>query len=299
MDYGNLFKRAWDIIWNNKFLILLGILVALGGSGGGGVSSTINFSSDLLDGDIPSPFTYNFDTPYFNGDLGSLAVVAIILLVLLMMVVGLAFWVITTISQGGLIFGADKINQGGITNFSEAFSMGWKRVMRLIGIGLVPAIPMLLLAFFGLISLFLYVGPGRWIDGGIAQQASNWVFAGIAMVLICVLGLASTVLGLLSTLAYRACMLEDMGVIDSYRRGIEVLRQELGSVIILFLLQLVVRIGIGLALFVPNILMSLCCVLWPVLLIVQGGIAAYFSTLWTLAWSEWTNSRVKELEPAL
>lgn len=27
--------------------------------------------------------------------------------------------------------------------------------------------------------------------------------------------------------------------------------------------------------------------LWPVLLLVNGAIAAYFSTLWTLAWRAW------------
>jgi len=36
------------------------------------------------------------------------------------------------------------------------------------------------------------------------------------------------------------------------------------------------------------VVMALCCVLWPVLLLVQGAIASYFSTLWTLAWREWT-----------
>ncbi len=29
MDYGRLLRRAWDIIWAHKFLILLGVLVAL------------------------------------------------------------------------------------------------------------------------------------------------------------------------------------------------------------------------------------------------------------------------------
>lgn len=28
--------------------------------------------------------------------------------------------------------------------------------------------------------------------------------------------------------------------------------------------------------------------MWPLLLLIQGAIAAYFSTVWTLAWREWT-----------
>jgi hypothetical protein len=39
---------------------------------------------------------------------------------------------------------------------------------------------------------------------------------------------------------------------------------------------------------VPGILIALCCVLWPLFLVLQGAIAAYFSTVWTLAWREWT-----------
>lgn len=32
----------------------------------------------------------------------------------------------------------------------------------------------------------------------------------------------------------------------------------------------------------------MCCFLWPLLLLIQGTVAAFFSTLWTLAWKEWT-----------
>ena len=40
MDYRRLLHRAWNIIWQNKFLIFLGILVALGSSSGSsGISS--------------------------------------------------------------------------------------------------------------------------------------------------------------------------------------------------------------------------------------------------------------------
>jgi hypothetical protein len=30
------------------------------------------------------------------------------------------------------------------------------------------------------------------------------------------------------------------------------------------------------------------CLLWPLMLLVEGAITAYFSTVWTLAWREWT-----------
>ena len=47
MDYGNILRRSWDVIWNHKFMLVLGFLAALGsgvGSGGGG--NNANYSLD-------------------------------------------------------------------------------------------------------------------------------------------------------------------------------------------------------------------------------------------------------------
>ncbi|RIK36158.1 MAG: hypothetical protein DCC55_28145, partial [Chloroflexi bacterium] len=40
----------------------------------------------------------------------------------------------------------------------------------------------------------------------------------------------------------------------------------------------------------PGLVAVICCVLWPVLLIINGAITAYFSTVWTLAWRVWTSA---------
>ncbi len=84
----------------------------------------------------------------------------------------------------------------------------------------------------------------------------------------------------------RACVLEDLGVVASYRRGFEVLAGNLGTALILFLIQIAVSIGLFIVMILPGILMVLCCLLWPVLILVQGAFSAYISTLWTLAWRE-------------
>jgi hypothetical protein len=53
--------------------------------------------------------------------------------------------------------------------------------------------------------------------------------------------------------------------------------------VILFLIQVAIGLGIGLVLILP----ALCCLLWPLLILVQGVSAAFFSSMWTLAWKEW------------
>jgi len=83
-------------------------------------------------------------------------------------------------------------------------------------------------------------------------------------------------------------MLENLGVIDSYRRGTSVLRANLGEAILLFLLQIVIFIVLGVLAFLPGLVAALCCLLWPLLLVVQGAMSAFVSSLWTLAWRTWT-----------
>ena len=82
MDYGNLFSKTWDIIWKNKFLILLGVLVALSGFGGGG-GNPAQFASSGNDLDWQNfpRFDYEYGSPIQNLDLPLIAVGGIVLLV--------------------------------------------------------------------------------------------------------------------------------------------------------------------------------------------------------------------------
>jgi hypothetical protein len=88
------------------------------------------------------------------------------------------------------------------------------------------------------------------------------------------------VLSILRNFAERACMLEDLGVIDAYRRGTSVLMANLGEAIILFLLQIVITIVLGILLFLPGLALVLCCLLWPLLLVVQGWPGALGHRWW-------------------
>ena len=106
--------------------------------------------------------------------------------------------------------------------------------------------------------------------------------------LACIIVPIVLILSILRNFAERACMLENLGVIDSYRRGTSVLRANLGEAILLFLLQIVIFIVLGVLAFLPGLVAALCCLLWPLLLVVQGAMSAFVSSLWTLAWRTWT-----------
>jgi len=283
MDYGKLFTRAWDIIWKYKFLILLGVLVALSGSSG----SSGNQSRYLFEGgDIPWNDMPRFDygSPFQDLDLSILAILGLIALGVVLVVVGLALWVAGTISRGGLISAVNDIELDTPATFSSAFQAGWKKGWRLLGIDLVPAIPGFALFISGLAIFLSYGGFVEMMDG-------VWPYAGIGpflplILLTCLLLPIILFLSMMRTFAMRACVLEDLGVVASYRRGFEVLAGNLGTALILFLIQIAVSIGLFIVMIVPGILMVLCCLLWPILILVQGAFSAYISTLWTLAWRE-------------
>ena len=116
----------------------------------------------------------------------------------------------------------------------------------------------------------------------------NIVLAILAIAVVFLLLVFAVFLSLLQTFANRACMLENEPVFAAYKRGFSVLMENFGSALVLFLIQIAVSIGIGIVMILPSIFMALCCLLWPLLILIQGTISAYFSTLWTLAWRQWT-----------
>ncbi len=287
MDYGNLFTKAWEIIWKNKFLIILGVLIALGGagSGSGGGQGQFAFSgNDFNWEDLPQ---FGYGTPFQDLDLSLMAAGVILFIMLVFIVIGLAFWVLGTIARGALINGVNEIELGNPTNFSETFRAGWNKGWKLIGIGLIPAIPGVILLIIG-VTTFLTFGGMELLS----RDEYGLLTTGIIIplvILACVLIPISMLLSLLRTFANRACMLEDHDVFSAYKRGFEVLGDNLGPALILFLIQMAISIGIGIMLLIPGILIALCCLLWPVFILIEAAFTTYYSTLWTLAWNEWVS----------
>jgi hypothetical protein len=304
MDYGQLLSRSWEIIWNNKFLIILGVLVALGGGGGSG---SPNFNTSGFQGGNVFEGAEGFNPEEFNpedlglseaeleeafGDLAPmLAGVGALLVAFccIAFIVGIALWVVGNIARGGLIAGVNEIETVGASSFKQAWSAGWQKGWRLLGIGLIPAIPGIVLALVVAALAAAAIAGTQGLDPTALASAG----AGMIMVLVCTLCLVmlvSLVLSVLRVLANRACMLEDTGVFESYQRGWAVLRDNLGEGVLLVLIQIGISIGIGIVMIIPSLIMAICCFLLPVLWVINGAVSAFFSTAWTLAWTQWTGA---------
>jgi hypothetical protein len=291
MDYSNLLSRAFNIVWEHKFLILLGILVALGSSGGfsgSGISGNRNFRGPRGEFDFQPPRGDMPEFPEFGRDLGVpvLAGVLVLVLIGIAFVIGIVVWVVSTLARGGLIAGASAVDSGMVTDFGQAFSVAWQRVWTLLGIGIIPAIPTLILLIGGLGMAGVFAVTSGAFGGRAGVYPRGGLFLALGG-LTCVAIPFAMALNFVRAFANRACILEGLGVWDAYKRGVAVLLENIGPALILFLLQIAINIGLGIVM-VPLTLMALCCILWPILLVIQGAIAAYFSTLWTLAWRRWT-----------
>ena len=289
MDYGNLLKRAWTIVWTHKYLIALGVLVTLGN--GGSSSSGFQYRASDQDFQNMPDFLPQPDLSRLSFGIGAaeLALIAVIIGVLL--IVFLLIWALSQIAQGALIAGVEMVETGRDSSLGIAWQAGWRRGWTLIGIGLVPLIPTLIVIGAALAAGVLIFGLGAAFGRGVDPSLAGGGAVAIVLAFICITLPVLLVVGFLCNLAYRACMLEESGVWASYRRGWQVLRDNLGEAVLIALLALAIGVGLFIILLFPTIIMALCCVLWPLLLLIQGAIAAYFSTVWTLAWREWTGAQ--------
>jgi hypothetical protein len=292
MDYGKIVRRSVEIVWQNKFLILLGFLAAIGsgsiaGSGGGGGGG----GSGGGNGDISQ-------LGEWGEEIAALAIGFVVALICIAVIAAVIFWIIGTVARGGLVAGVDDIESFGKSSFRQAWSAGWQKKGTLIGIAIFPAIPGFILLILGLFALTAYGGifaaMGERIAGSIGAAELS-----IIAVIACIFAPVMLVLSIVRNFAERACMLEDLGFIDSYRRGAGVLRENLGEAILLFVLQIAISIGLGIVLFIPAIIVVVCCFLWPLAILAQGFFTAAVSALWTLAWRDWTGAApMVEKQPA-
>ena len=203
MDYGHVLSRAWEITWRWKVLWILGFLAGLGSGGGGGGGGS--YSGDGSEfGEVP---------PELIGLIAALVCLAIL--------IAIAIWVVSVIARGGLVAGVQQVEEEGSTTFGQAWRVGAARFWSLFGIGILAAIPFIILLITGIIVLVLiFVGSGLAIDSSGAVGG-----LGIATGIICggafCCGkiILAIVLEQIRVYAERAAVLEGLGWIEAFKRG--------------------------------------------------------------------------------
>lgn len=296
MNIADLLQRTAHTIWTKKYLVVLGTVFVI-------VTSGLRLQ-DLLFGPVIKPLFELFDLPgtellpvtntdwlarllRWVAEHGTAGWASLVIGVVLL---GMSIGVIAIVVRGALIASAGAVDNP--TGLVDALKAGLSKAWRLIIIASIPPIPVTIAAILIVVLATIVIRQAGGVNSlsgseALQQQIGGGLLAA-SLVILFPCSIVAYALGLLSTLADRACVLEDRRVIESYRRGWEMLRANMESAVVLALLHLIAGSVIGSALVLPGILSMLCFAITPLLWIAYGIEKAFFITLWTLAWRQWT-----------
>lgn len=305
MDYIGWIQRGWQITWNNKYLWVLGFLAALTG---GTSASNFRTSGD----DFGSAAGVS---PEMVGTIAA----GLTLAACVGFIIGILIWLVSLAAKGGLIGSVARLERGApVDGFGQAFRIGWHKVWRLAALTIV-LFGIIILLVLGLVLIFVLSGGALAAVFGTGGADESALFAGLGILGLCLLALLCLLipLGIFLSLIYpfamRGAVLRDMSVGDSIRHGYQVLRDNLGIILLLSLAFLILNIVVGLitlaillplglAVAVPtNLLADTNATFLQGLIIVLGAIAAtaitavisalvvsWQSSTFTLAYMEFT-----------
>ena len=293
-------------------LWILGFLAALGRGGGGNTKANIEFSYSSS-GSEWGGGQWGGQMPAFR--IPPEVVGALAALTCLSLIIGLIVWIVSIIARGGLIAGVQQVEDEGMTTFGQAWRVGVSRFWTLFGIGFLAAIPFLLLG----LAAVLYIGV-TWSSGvGLAMQTGDptALFSAFGSTFCCFFPLCcgaillGAVVGQIRVYAERAAVLEGLGWIDAFKRGWEVLKDNLGPTIVFWLIFIVISLVLALIVgaVVGVLLVPVLAILpdtepgaWMLVPSFCGGLLAlivfailgavietFVSATWTLAYRQMTS----------
>jgi hypothetical protein len=309
-------------------MILLGFLAALG-SGLGSNGNNINYQMDGSEFQN-MPF---IATPFASTDLaeilpviGAMAAGALCFAIIL----GIALWVLRLTAEAGMIDAASRLDAGQKSTFGEAMRAGWSKIWNMIALDLlVFGAVFLTIMFFIFLVVLTAGGSAAAFAGGASSGEDFWAplaglgigLIGLICCMVCGLIILFILIGVITTFTRRAIVLEDRGVVEAIKRAWEIIRANLGEVIILLILFFALSIIVGLVtaavalpigalavapsaarLFAGEALSAL-----DVILMVIGGLAliviiaairsiytAFESSAYTLAFQEFSDKQLPE-----
>ena len=184
MDYGNIFRRSWDVIWNHKFMLVLGFLAALGSGGGGGGGGNTGSTFDGSEFEAAPEIVENL------GAIIAAASAIILALICIFFVLAIVLWLVRLTAQAGMIDAAARLDAGEGVSFGEAISAGWYKLGRMVGLNLILFGVFILAGIVGVIVLALGVGAtatGAAISEGDMGALIAGLGAGLVALVCCLM----------------------------------------------------------------------------------------------------------------
>jgi hypothetical protein len=294
-NFGEVLTRAWKTIWKHKVLWIFGILASCARRGRGGGNPSYQTGSG---GDTPFQ---GWQVERAMNQVGRFLEQnwwIIIVAILAIMLIVLIFFALGMIGRIGLIKGTSHSEKGAERiSFGELLSESLPYFWRIFGLNFLIG-----LAIFLVFVPLVLIGV---VTAGIGFVCLLPVF--------CLLFLLGWILYIIIEQAQAAIVLEDLGIVDGFMRGWQIVKT---NAIPTILMSLILGIGsfiIGLILAIPLILafipalMSMnvlrgsfvplyislaCCALYmPVLILFNGILTAYIQSAWTLTFMQLATSK--------
>ncbi len=308
MEIGEVLRKTWDIGWRNKGLWLLGILAGCSASGRGNFG---NSGSGFRGYDFSSEGLPSFQANGFLDDIGPIQeeiVVPIILgLLCLGLILGLVFFALGVVGQGGLIAGFRRADHGAKVTFAEAFSEGVQSFWKLAGIRI----------------LFLLAGIAFVLTIILGTLLIGIFTLGFGLILLipllCLLVPLTLAVDSYIILTMVAAIEDDLGVFESFPRAWHTFRDNLGPVALMILILIVGGAVLGMVAAVPflgialpaitgflvgtdlavisGVAVSMVCLLAaiPLLIVFYGLLTTYTTGAWTLTYRRLNGTMGAEL----
>jgi hypothetical protein len=276
MDHIKILKRAFSITWNYRVLWVFGFLLALTlPRNGGGSNSGIQFSGNEFNGGQMFPNI----SPQISAQILNIILTIGISLLCAIFLIAIVATIVRYISETALIRMVDQNEASGEqVSVRAGFRLGWSRpAWRLFLIDL-------LIGIVGIIAflLFLVVAAAPflvWLTSSELLRVLGTV-AGIGMVFLVILLfiLIAIVLSVVMHFIRRAAVLEDRGVFEAMQRGLELVRQRLGDIVIMALIMFALGLAwvvVSIPIFILLILAALVLGVLPALL--AGMVTSLFA----------------------
>lgn len=257
IDYGKIIKRSWNITWNNKWLWVMGlVLAAFGGAGssGGSGSGSSSTSGTPHPTATPGPVinTVKNQTSYvlgqatnaISGWFTSIPVQNWILLGLLILAFfvfsAAVIWVITAWAKGALIFGFNEADKGNAVTLKNVSPKGISKIKDLILFKLISS---------GL-TLALVLGIGIIFGLGFLIKAAIPVLGVIWLVLFGFLSLITFAVMmflfiLLTIYAERLIVLKNYSPWNAWKKGLSLGRSNIIPTLSMGIINSAIGCGVG------------------------------------------------------
>jgi hypothetical protein len=310
MNYGDLLSEAFRLTWRNRFLWFFGFFVA--GAGG-----SFNFPANFGGQQEQNPFGPAAGPLRWISENLALFLTVVITVVVVLAIV---FLVLSMISHGALAESVAALHRGETRRFRSAFRAGAANFWRVLGLKV-----LFLLMALGLgLLIFLPVALGGVAVFSLSDSTGLRVLAVVLGVIFVFVALIVVFLpfAIVNQFALRELVVTRRRILESIAGGFGLFRRNIGRSLLVWLIQLAVMLGLGIAVLVVLVIFG-AILLGPAialfateratagvvagvvggilflvpLFVISGALGAFNHAYWTLAYLRLVEPP-EDLEPA-